>query len=121
MEERRSATRLGAWLHAVYRLPGTPEKKPATALIRTTSEGGISLLTGQPMEPGVVAQVEVRFPGQRSLAFTAEVRWCKPLGLPGIQQPPRAYEAGMQFRDITPDDRKAILLYTVLSPPAPIA
>ena len=120
MEERRRATRLGAWLHAIYTLPGAVEK-PTTALIRTTSEGGISLLTGLAMAPGAVAHVQVTFPGRRTLAFTAEVRWCKPLTLPGIDQPARAYEAGMQFRDITPDDRKAILLYTVLSPPAPTA
>ena len=119
MEERRRATRLGAWLHAVYTLHGASDK-PTIALVRTASEGGISLLTGQPLNAGVVVRIEVQCPGRRPIAFTAEVRWCKPLGLPGDPKPPRAYEAGMQFRDITPDDRKAILLYTVLSPPAPM-
>ena len=120
MEERRRATRLGAWLHAVYTLPGAATR-PTSALIRTTSEGGMSLLTGLAMTPGVVASVQLMFPGRRTLMFTAEVRWCKPLGLPGDPKPPRAYEAGLRFQDITPDDRKTILLYTVLSPPSPMA
>ena len=119
MEERRRATRLGAWLNAVYTVPGSAGK-PASGLVRTTSEGGISLLTGQSLTPGVVAQVTVSCLGRPPIAFTAEVRWCQPLKLPGDSQPPRAHEVGMQFRDITPDDRKAILLYTVLSPPAPM-
>ena len=118
MEERRRATRLGTWLHAVYTLPGAP---PAIALVRTASEGGVSLLTSQPLQAGAVARVEVRCPGRRSITFTAEVRWSKPLGLPDSSKAPRAYEAGMQFQDITAEDRKAILLYTVLSPPAPMA
>ena len=120
MEERRRATRLGAWLHAVYTLPEAPDKS-TIALIRTTSEGGVSLLTGQPLKAGAVARIEVRCPGRKPISFSAEVRWCKPLGLPGDPKQPRAYEAGMQFRDITPDDRRAILLYTVLSPPSPMA
>jgi hypothetical protein len=120
MEERRRTTRLGAWLHAVYTLPETPDKA-AIALIRTASEGGVSLLTSQPLKAHAVVSIEVRSPGRRTIAFTAEVRWCKPLGLTGESKPPRAYEAGMQFRDISPDDRKAILLYTVLSPPSPMA
>ena len=120
MEERRRATRLGAWLHAVYTLRGASDK-PTIALVRTASEGGISLLTGQPLNAGAVARIEVRCPGRRSITFTAEVRWSKPLGLPDSSKAPRAYETGMQFQDITSEDRKAILLYTVLSPPAPMA
>ena len=120
MQERRRATRLGSWLYALYTVPGT-SAKPSNALIRTTSEGGVSIFSERAFEPGTVVRMEVRFPNQRPVTFTAEAQWSRPLILE--QGPPaaRAYETGLEFRDITPDDRKAILLYTVLSPPTTTA
>ncbi len=116
MQERRRATRLGAWLHATYTIPGA-EEKPSNALVRTTSEGGISLFTERALAPGTLVRVEVRFPNQRPVTFTAEVRWSQPLLLAGASPGSRAHETGMVFRDIAPEDRKTIMLYTVLSPP----
>ena len=116
MQERRRATRLGAWLHAAYTIPGV-EGKPSNALVRTTSEGGVSLFTERPMKSGTLVRVEMRFPNQRPVTFTAEARWSQPLLLADASHAPRAYETGMVFRDIAPEDRKTVMLYTVLSPP----
>jgi hypothetical protein len=120
MQERRRATRLGSWLYAVYTVPGTAAK-PSNALVRTTSEGGISFFAERAFEPGTLIQVELHVPNRRPITFTAGARWSKPLILAGMPQTARAHETGMEFHEITPDDRKAILLYTVLSPPTTTA
>ena len=120
MQDRRRATRLGSWLHAVYTTSG-PAAKPSNALIRTTSEGGVSVFSQRAFEPGTVVRMEIRLPGQRPVTFTAEARWSRPLILEQGAKAARAYETGMVFRDIAPDDRQAILLYTVLSPPTTTA
>ena len=116
MQERRRSTRLGAWLHALYAVEGAGSKA-SNALVRTTSEGGISLFAERALAPGTLVKVDMRFPNQRSVSFTAEVRWSHPLLLGGAAGAPRGYELGMAFRDIAPEDRKVVMLYTVLSPP----
>ena len=116
MQERRRSTRLGSWLHAAYAVPGA-SGEPSNAIVRTTSEGGVSLFTERALSTGTLVRVEVHVPRQRPVAFTAEVRWSRPLLLAGAPEAPRAYETGMAFREIASEDRKAVMLYTVLSPP----
>jgi hypothetical protein len=116
MQERRRSTRLGSWLHAAYAVPGASDQ-PSNAIVRTTSEGGVSLFTDRALAPGTLVRVEVHRPPQRPVTFTAEARWSQPLLLASAPQVPRAYEVGMEFHEIAPEDRKAIMLYTVLSPP----
>jgi hypothetical protein len=119
MEERRRSTRLGAWLHATYTIPGA-DVRASNGLVRSTSEGGISLVTERDIAPGAVVRVEIHMPNQRTVSFTTEARWTQPLLL-GQEGETRGYETGMAFRDITPEDRKAVMLYTVLSPPTTTA
>lgn len=117
MQERRRATRLDAWLHAAYAILRA-EEQPSNAMVRTTSEGGVSLFTERALKPGTLVRVEVRCSNQRPVTFTAEARWSQPLLLAEASHAPRAHETGMAFRDIATEDRKTIMLYAVSSPPA---
>jgi hypothetical protein len=115
MEERRNSPRLGAWLHATYTIPGT-DARVYNGLVRSTSEGGISLVTERDIASGAIVRVSVHLPAHRTVSFSVEARWSQPLLL-GYAGAARGYETGMAFHDITPEDRKSVMLYTVLSPP----
>ena len=116
MDDQRRADRLRSWLHATYRVPSEGDKI-YNSVTRNASEGGMGLLTEREFEPGTALRIEVRCANHRPITCTAEVRWSKPLVLAGQDEGPRAFETGVRFSEITPEDRKSILLYTVLRPP----
>ena len=115
MEDRRRSYRLNAWLHAYYRIAGS--EQPFNAMTRNVGAGGVALLTERRLECGTPLQVEVKFSDREPITFTAAVAWSEALIRPGMGDQPRAFETGLRFVDITPENRKQILLFTVLSPP----
>lgn len=116
MQDKRRSDRLGSWLHATYQATGSGEQ-PYNSLTRNVSEGGIGLFTDRPFDTGAKLQIEIACGNQKLIRFSGEVRWSRPLVLSGADGPPRAFETGIRFVDITPEDQKQLMLYTVLNPP----
>jgi hypothetical protein len=113
--ERRRFERLGSWLHSTYRAAGAD--KATNTLTKNISEGGVGFFTERWCRAGEMLEIEVRSGGHRPVRFSARVAWSEPLLLPRIPDFPRAFETGVHFVDIRPEDQKQLLLYTVLSPP----
>lgn len=111
MEERRRFVRLQAWLTASYQVVG--ESKPLESITRSTSAGGVGFFTESRLAPGAILEVTLAFPNQqRTVRFTGEVRWSGPLLLAGRSpNPPRAFETGIQFLRISPEDQAFLLNY----------
>ena len=109
MEERRRFVRLQSWLTAHYSVVGKPQ--PLQAVTRNTSPGGIGFLTKSRLVPGTVLDVSLEFPEQhRTVRFTGEVRWSGPLLLEaGSSSPPHAFETGVRFVTISPDDQAFLM------------
>jgi hypothetical protein len=78
------------------------------------------LVTERDIASGAIVLVSIHLPAHRTVSFSTEARWSQPLLL-GSTGPARGYETGMAFHEITPEDRKAVMLYTVLSPPTTTA
>ena len=118
MAEQRRSERLSSWLHATYATGNG--NKTFTTVTRNVGDGGVSLLTDRQFNQGTQLKIEVQFHNHKPVTFTGEVRWSQPLLLSGTTSGPRAFESGIRFIDINPEDKKQILLYTVLSPsPSP--
>ena len=111
MEDRRRFIRLQAWLTASYQVVG--EHKPLEAITRNTGAGGIGFFTKSRLTPGAILDVTLVFPDQRrTIRFTGEVRWSGPLLLEGQPpNPPRAFETGIRFLRISPEDQAFLMNY----------
>ena len=114
MEERRKFVRLQFRLKAKCRVLGTED--PLSSLSRNIGGGGISLFTKRRLAAGTVLGIEVYFPGRMApVRFTGEVIWSGELITSGAQDALNTYETGVQFLDITPEDRTYILKYAETS------
>lgn len=116
MEERRRLVRLPARLIAHYTVVSS--EAPRLSVIRNTSGGGIGFFIERQLAPGTVLQVSVTFPERaRPIAFTAEVVWSGKLLLARREDPPRAYETGVRFLEIAPEDQAFIMQYSTSGAP----
>ncbi len=111
MEDRRRFVRIQAWLTASYQV--VRESKPLESITRSTSAGGIGFFTKSRLAPGTILEVTLEFPDrQRTVRFTGEVRWSGPLLLGGQSPNPlRAFETGIRFLRISPEDQVFLLSY----------
>lgn len=121
MEERRKFVRLDTRLDVDYVvLPSGTVKR---ALTKDVGGGGICLFLDRVAHPGTQLQVAIRLPGrEQPVHFTGEVVWCEPYEVIGKEQRQRAIEAGVQFVEISPLDREAVMQHVILSlkPPASV-
>ena len=115
MQERRGSVRLGSWLYASYQIDGAG--KAFCTLTRNIGQGGIGLFTERAFKPGTTLVVEVKLLNEPSVTFTGRVTWSEPMFLRNRDDEPRAFETGLQFINISPDDQKRILLHTLSNPP----
>lgn len=122
IEERRRFVRLPAHLSATYTVLGSRPHR--ASLTRNAGGGGIGFFTDAKLTKGLVLQVDVKFPTRpRPVTFTAEVVWSGKLILERGGEAPRAFETGVRFLDIAPDDQTFIVQYSVsgLPPASPAA
>ena len=112
MEERRQFVRLQSWMTASYQVVG--ESRPLESITRNTSGGGVGFFTKSRLASGTLLEVTLVFPDQgRTIRFTGEVCWSGPLLLQGSSpNPPRAFETGVRFRRIAPEDHAFLLQYS---------
>ena len=103
--------RLQSWLTASYQVIG--ESKPLESVTRNTSAGGVGFFTKARLAPGIILDITVVFPDERrTVRFTGEVCWSGPLLLEGkTANPPRAFETGIRFLRISPEDQAFLMNY----------
>jgi c-di-GMP-binding flagellar brake protein YcgR len=110
MDDRRQFIRLSSRLKASCNVLGDNES--LGTLTRNVSGGGMSLFTKVRVPTGTVVGIEVFFPGRVApVRFTAEVVWSGALIQSGEGGEQRAFETGVRFLDIAPEDRAFILQY----------
>ena len=111
MEDRRRFVRLQSWLTASYEVVG--ERKPLESITRNTSAGGVGFLTKSRLAPGTILDVTLVFPDeQRTIRFRGEVCWSGSLLFEGKPpNPPRAFETGIRFLRVSPEDERFLLDY----------
>jgi hypothetical protein len=82
-------------------------------LTRNISAGGAAFLTKTRLAAGTMLEVTVVIPeSSRTIRFTAEVRWSGPLIVGGKPvNPPRAFETGVRFLRIAPEDQAFLIEY----------
>jgi hypothetical protein len=118
-EDRRRFIRLPSRLNASYKVIGAEPNR--NLLTRNTGGGGIGFFTESLLPPGTVLRVELKFPSRKKpVAFTAEVIWSGKLLLEKLEVPqPRAYEVGVRFLDIAPEDQEFLMDYSARSSDEP--
>jgi hypothetical protein len=111
MDDRRKFARLQSWLTASYHTVGG--SKPLESLTRNISAGGAAFLTKTRLAAGTMLDVTIVIPEtRRTIRFTGEVRWSGPLIVGGKRvNPPRAFETGVRYLKIAPEDQAFLLEY----------
>ncbi len=116
MQERRQFLRLSARMKVTYRVVGAIG--PFRSLTTNVGGGGMSLFTVRRLAPGTVLKMHLKLPGRlRPVAFTAEVIWSGAL----LEKAGRglAFETGVRFLDLSPENRGLIMQCAALPvPPA---
>lgn len=106
--ERRRFVRVPSWLSARYAPAGSDA--PQATVARDTSSGGCRLFTTSLLPVGTVLEVTVEIPERRrAAAFTAQVVWSGKLLLTRPDEHLWAFEAGVRFLKIAPEDLAFLL------------
>ena len=114
--ERRHFVRVPSWLSARYTLAGSGT--PQATVVRNISSGGCGFFTASLLPAGTALEVTVEVPERRREAtFTARVAWSGKLLLTRRDEHPWAFEAGVRFRKIAPEDLAFLLQYSASKPP----
>lgn len=119
MEERRQFVRLDTRSEVRYTM--LPDGTAATSVSKDIGGGGICLFAERTMPPGTRLQVALQLPGrEQPVNFTAEVVWSEQYEVIGKGERQRSVEVGLQFVEIAPQDREAVMQHVILSlkPPA---
>ncbi len=66
--------------------------------------GGVRVYSDELMEPGHKLEVELRLPDRSTMTFLSEVVWVQELP----EDAPAAYDVGLQFLDLAPEDVQAL-------------
>ncbi len=114
MDERRQFVRIDTRLEVQYTL--LPSGRAKASVTKNVSAGGICLFAEQRLPIGQVLQVSLKLLGrEQPVNFTGEVRWCEEYETIGKTTRQRSIEAGVQFVEIAPQDRDAIMQHVILS------
>ncbi len=117
MVERRRLPRVPSWLSAQYALAGSDA--PQATIVRDVSSGGCAFFTASLLPAGTVVEVTVEAPERRrAVAFTARVAWSGKLLLTRREAHPWAFEAGVRFVKIAPEELARLLGAASGDPPA---
>lgn len=78
---------------------------------KNVSEGGLCLITFERLEPGSEIELKFTLPEiNQSVVANAQVRWVKEI-IVQQEAPLVVFQQGVQFLDISPQDRKTISEY----------
>lgn len=84
----------GFWSSVVF-------KKNVALRLKDVSLGGVQVVLGRELRPGVKADLTIKFPGfPRPVAAEADIRWCR---RDTISLEPR-WNAGLTFKRLSPND-----------------
>ena len=108
MDERRRSPRVPSWLSARYALAGGD--RPQATIARNLSGGGCGFFTASLLPAGTVLEVTIEVPERRrAVTFTARVAWSGKLLLTRREAHPWAFEVGVRFVKIAPEDLARLL------------
>ena len=120
MEERRRFVRLDTRSDVSYTVLSSGVAKQTVA--KDIGGGGICVFADQTLPPGTQLQVALTLPGrEQPVNFTAEVVWSEQYEMIGKGERRRSIEAGLQFVEISPNDREAVMQHVILSLKPPTA
>ncbi len=115
MGDRRKFVRLHSRIRAAYQSLG--KEDPLETLTKNVSGGGLSVFTKVRQAPGTILGLELHFPGRIApVRFTAQVVWSGEVIADAPVDPDRAYETGVRFLDIEPEDREFLLKFAEANP-----
>ncbi len=114
MEERRKFVRLDTRIEVTYtRLPDPDLRSVVT---RNVGAGGICFFAREALAPGTLVRAAMSLPArQQPVLFTARVIWSEAYEVIGKEERRRAVEVGVQFVDISPEDKEAVMRHVILS------
>lgn len=120
MEERRHFVRLDTRLETRYTLLPSGEARQATT--KDIGGGGVCLFADKVIPAGTRLQVAMHLPGrQQPINFIGEVVWSEAYEVIGKEEHKRAVEVGVQFIEISPADREAVMQHVILNVKSPKA
>lgn len=117
MFEKRKFVRLDvnvrvAWEKIVGETPQPPEKENVS---RNISEGGICIILYEKFDVGDRLKLDIELPTQKKIAATGRIAWINEFAVATPQE--KRYDAGVEFLDISPQDRDEIkkFVFTLLN------
>ena len=119
MEERRRFVRIDTRSDVTYTtLPDGAAKRTVS---KDVAGGGLCLFSDRVLPPGTRLQVALTLPGrEQPVNFTAEVVWSEQYEVIGKgEEHQRSVEVGLQFVEIAPQDREAVMQHVILSLKSP--
>ena len=120
MEERRRFVRLDTRTDVHYTVLSSGIAKQSVA--KDIGGGGICLFADQMLPSGTRLQVAMKLPGrEQPVNFTAEVVWSEQYEVIGKGERQRSVEVGLQFVEVAPQDREAVMQHVILSLKPPSA
>ena len=113
-EERRHFVRLDTRLDMRYTLLPSGQTQQATT--KDIGGGGVCLFADKVIPPGTRLQVAMSLPGSpQPVNFVGEVVWSEAYELIGKERRQSAVEVGVQFVEISPADREAVMQHVILN------
>ena len=115
LEERRRYVRLDTRLRINYRvLPQSPRMENSETL--DVSGGGIRIFLTEPLKAGTLLELEIFFPEQATpVRCQGRIVWVEEFAIyQGTREERKDMEAGVEFSDITPQDRDHIIKHVIL-------
>lgn len=114
-EERRRFPRLPLDAEVDYLVLPQAGEKALPEVFTTGSKniglGGVCIVTFEKLKAGDHLELKISIPGtERFMVAQGRVAWFDNLRLPGAQTD-QAYEAGIEFMNISPADKEAIQAY----------
>ncbi|MFH0877020.1 MAG: PilZ domain-containing protein [Candidatus Omnitrophota bacterium] len=116
MQEKRQFVRLDVnvkvnWEKIVGEAPEPSEKENVS---RNISEGGICLIVYEQLGVGEKIKLDIELPSQKKIAATGRIAWINEFAIGQVQE--KRYDAGIEFLEISPQDREEIkkFVFTLL-------
>ncbi len=111
MRENRKFIRLRAPIGVVYKPLKNKRRKETLSLIRNISGGGICIAAKEALREGDLLEIQVQIPHLKEpIEAIGEVIWYAKTN----EKDRQAGEAGIRFRDISPQDLHEILEYVYM-------
>lgn len=113
VEERRKFPRLPLNVSVEYTILAHKEAENILTRSKNISAGGIRIILLEKVEPGTLLELKISFPESKDpIVSTGRVAWIDEF-IVGDSKEGKAYEAGIEFKEIDSRDREKIKKYVI--------